>query len=408
MRPGGQEGDPRVTPRLEPGARKDWPPGFALVAAGRLASNVAFRLVFPFLPRISQGLGVSLSTIGTALSVRELTGLVAPRLGRTVDRRHRSVTMTAGLAILAAAMVLTGASGGLVLFTIALVLTSLAKSLFDIGSSAWVGDAVPFHARSRAIGALETTWAVAFIVGMPIAALAIRLGTWRTPFLVTGLGCGVLAIALTQLPGSAAPPAAAGDRIAWSPLLRGAVLTMTCMGVGQQILLVTFASFLEDEHQLSVSALGLAAIIIGFAELIGSGTAMTTGDRLGKSRGAGLALAAAVPISLAVPVGSTSLTVALVILAGWFAASEFAIVSMMSLFTELDHASRGQSVGMALGGWTIGHAVGAFVGTRAYEEFGMTPTAITMALAYAVAAAVAHFMVFDPDHDGRPSTAGAQ
>jgi hypothetical protein len=42
------------------GVRDPLPAGFAVVTLGKFLSNVAFRLVFPFLPRIAGGLGVSL------------------------------------------------------------------------------------------------------------------------------------------------------------------------------------------------------------------------------------------------------------------------------------------------------------------------------------------------------------
>ena len=38
------------------------PAGFALVLVARLLTNVSYRLVFPFLPRIADGVGVSLAT----------------------------------------------------------------------------------------------------------------------------------------------------------------------------------------------------------------------------------------------------------------------------------------------------------------------------------------------------------
>ena len=44
------------------------------------------------------------------------------------------------------------------------LLLSLAKSLFDVAAGAWVGTEVPYASRGRAMGLLETSWAMAFIV----------------------------------------------------------------------------------------------------------------------------------------------------------------------------------------------------------------------------------------------------
>ncbi len=375
------------------------PPGFALIAAGRLVSNIAFRLVFPFLPRIASGLGVSLGTMGTALAVREMVGFASPAVGRTTDRRARSTAMGVGMVGLAVAMVLSGASGGMVLFTVALVLTSLAKIVFDIGSSAWVGDSVPFSSRGRAIGMLETTWALSFVIGMPLAALAIRVGTWRTPFLLTAAACAVLAVGLRSL-GTLGPPAETrAAKVTWTPVLRAAVAAMTLLGIGHQMILVTFASFLDDEHGLSVSALGLTAVVIGVAELAGSAGVTLAGDRVGKARGAAIAMIATVPLSLAIPLGGSALVVAMAILALWFAVIEYAIVSMLTLFSELDPRARARVLGVALAGWTGGHAAGSFAGAWAYEASGMTLTAVGVAVTFLGASLLTRVGVFDPDPD---------
>lgn len=375
------------------------PPGFALLASGRLVSNIAFRMVFPFLPRISRGLGVSLSTMGAALGLRELIGLANPVVGRVIDRRPRRLAIVVGMTGLSASLLLQGVSGGLLLFTAALVATSLAKAIFDISSSAWVSDRVPFSARGRAIGTLETTWALAFMVGMPLAALAIRLGTWRTPFLLIGLVCALLALRLHQRIAEPDTGHVRGRRLVWTPVLRGAVVTFALIGVAHQMLLVTFAAFLEDEHDVSVSALGLTALVIGIAELAGSGGVAWFSDRIGKAFGTEIALAVAAPVSLLLPFGASSLPLAMVLFAVWFSITEYAVVSMVTLVSELDTAARGAVMGMALAGFTVGHALGAVVGTGLYEWEGMPAAGAGMALAYVAGWTVARYRVFDPVDD---------
>ncbi len=378
------------------------PAAFALVAAGRFLSNVALRLVFPFLPRVSAGLGVSLSTMGTALAVRDLAGIAGPGIGRSADRIGHPRAMVLGLTGLAGGLLMGAVSSGLWLFTGALIVISLAKTLFDVGSGAWIGEAVPFERRGRAIGLIETTWALSFIIAMPLAGLAIRAGTWRTPFLVASAMCLAFAAQLGGRVRAAVSDTTTRARVSWTPTIRSAIAAIAFLGLGHQMLVVTFAAFLENEHAVSVPGLGLTAVVFGVAELIGSGAAATFSDRLGQSRSVTAAVALTVPASLLLPLGSRGLVTALALMAVWFALTEFAIVSLLSLFSELDRAARGTVMGLAFGGWAIGHAAGAVVGSRLFDSWGMTATSIAMAGALGACAATMHYLVRDPATEAAP------
>jgi MFS transporter, DHA1 family, inner membrane transport protein len=380
---------------------------FVLVAVGRFLSNVSLRLVFPFIPRIATGLGVSLGTLGTALALRDLAGATSPVIGRGADRFGHGRSMTLALVALSVGLLMQGVAGGLFLFTLALVLITLAKNLFDVASGAWIGETVGFARRGRAIGLVETTWALSFLIAMPLAAVAIRVGTWRTPFLLTAVV--VLAFSL-QLRGrfigetrrSTGSPA-----VRWTPTIRAGIAAMMLLGLGHQMLLVTFAAFLEAEHAVSVAGLGLTAAVIGAAELSGSGAAAVLSDSVGKSRSVKLALGLAIPASLLVPLGGRSLPTALLVLAIWFGVTEFAIVSILSLFTELDRAARGAVMGLAFGGWAMGNAMGALVGSRLFESQGMTLTAVAMALAFTACLATALWGLDDPADPGQLGVSSA-
>ncbi|GIR37684.1 MAG: hypothetical protein CM15mP49_30690 [Actinomycetota bacterium] len=133
-------------------------------------------------------------TLGTALAIRDLVEMSSPLLGKVIDKRGTNQAMVVGALGLGMAAALQGASSGLILFVFALVLTAISKNSFDIGSSAWAGASVPYAHRSRAIGMIETTWALSFVIGMPIASVLIRAGTWRTPFIVISILCVIVGI----------------------------------------------------------------------------------------------------------------------------------------------------------------------------------------------------------------------
>lgn len=372
------------------------PAGFAMITAGKFVTNVAFRLVFPFLPRIAAGLGVSIAAMGTALAVRDLAGLTNPALGRAADRRGHGSAMVLAMVGLAFALTLQAVSNGLLLFTVALISLSITKALFDVAAAAWVGGAVPFFSLGRAIGLLETSWAAAFIIGMPIAALTIRATTWRTPFLIAAGLCIVMAFALDNGVAVSAPPAVNAPRPTWTPAIRAALATFALMGVGHSMMLVTFASWLEDSHGVSIAALGLTAMVIGLAELGGSAGSAGISDRLGLTRSLEGALLGCVVASLLLPIGSASFPLALATMVLYFMAIEFSIVTVLSLFSELDRKARGAVIGLAFAAFALGHAAGAVAGTQIYQRWGMTENAIAMGAVFALAYLPARTVLSDP------------
>ena len=374
----------------------DLPSGLFLIAFGRFISNVAYRMVFPFLPTISRGLGVTTGTMGTALAMRDLVEMSSPLLGKLTDKRGTNQAMTAGIIGLGMASVLQGASSGLILFVFALVLTAFSKNSFDIGSSAWTGASVPYAYRSRAIGLIETTWALSFMVGMPLASVLIRAGTWRTPFIIVAALCLVTGIIFHyHLPPN--PPAISSLKgVGLSTTAKRAIIAMVALGSGHMMMLVTFAIFLEDEHDVSTSGLGLVALIIGLAELLGSGGVTLFGDKFGKVTVVKYALLLSLPLSIILPFGSSSIWLALLLISLWFVCTECVIVSMLSTCTELDKRARGAMMGFVYAGWALGRLFGAIFGSRVYENSGIVPVALVMTFTLTVALLVIYKTFKEP------------
>mgnify|MGYP001161058854 FL=1 len=365
------------------------PKGFAFVVFARFVSNVAYRMVFPFLPTIARGIGVSTATLGTTLALRDLVEISGPALGKLTDRQGTRRVMVAALCGLGMAACLQGVSNGLVVFTFALIAISISKVSFDVGSSTWTGASVPFSGRSRAIGTVETTWAFSFIIGMPLAALLIRLGTWRTPFIAVSLLCLITSSALwVYLPSSSSTKGNTSGQQQWSTSTRFILIAMIALGTGHMMMLVTFAIFLEDQHGVSTSGLGLVALIIGVAELIGSGGVALYGDRLGKTIMAKSALFLSLPLSLLLPLGSSTFGLALFLIAAWFICTECVIVSMLSICTELDGEARGRMMGYVYAGWSMGRFFGAISGALLYEWRGINPVSFAMTAALIIGMAL--------------------
>lgn len=374
------------------------PAGFVLVAGGRFISNVGIRSVYPFLPTIANGLGISLTALGAALALRELVGITTPLYGGIIDRSHLGTAMALGLALMAVAATGAAASAGVVQFTIALAVMSVGKAVFDVAATAWIARGVPYAVRGRAIGIVELTWAGSFLVAMPVLALVIRAGTWRAAMVLIALAVVPVAAATRQVivdAASEAPPTTAGAGARFT-LLAAPVGSMVAIGVGHQAVLVSFASWLEDVHGFTVASLGLTAFLLGTAELVGTLSSIRFGDRIGKRTCVLIGGVAMVPALAILPAGAASPLVAIALLCIVFALFEFMLVSYLPLFSELDPGARATVMAWAFGAFGTGHAIGATIGAGLYEWAGIPGTVLLAATSFAVAMGIVFTRLSEP------------
>jgi predicted MFS family arabinose efflux permease len=111
---------------------------------------------------------------------------------------------------------------------------------------------------------------------------------------------------------------------------------------------------------LQITALGLAAAVLGVAELSGEGLVAVITDRLGKRRAIALGALVNCSACLALPFMGNSYAGALIALFLFYISFEFTIVSSIPLMTEVMPAARATmmsgfftfaSIGRALASW---------------------------------------------------------
>jgi predicted MFS family arabinose efflux permease len=365
-----------------------------LLTLARTAANSAYRYAAPFLAVIARGLDVELATLGVAVTVAELSGLLAPLLGRVVDRLRRGLAMTIGLSGVTCGALLAAAAPGAGGFAAALVVLSMSKIVFDVAVGSWIADRVPFRRRARAIGLTETAWALGLLVGVSLMGVATAVAGWRTGYALGAAAVGAAAVAVgVRLGGSRlargrgpARRAATVRALARDPATVVVIGTVFLLMLAQQCVGIVFGAWLEDE--LGVGELGLAAIVVllGLGELGASTGAVRFTDRWGKARsvirGAGVMAPALLLLGL---VGDTSVVVAVALLVVAVVGFEFAIVSAIPLASELRHDARATGIALVVSGGTLGRAVGALAATRLYDAHGFTvPAILGSALAVAM------------------------
>ncbi|HSR34554.1 MAG TPA: MFS transporter [Anaerolineae bacterium] len=366
----------------------------AIIFATRTVLSTAHRIIYPFLPSIARGLGVSLAAAGVLVTVRMLAGLTAPLFGPSADRRSRRDTMEialvlfplAGLLLVAAGSLSAGGlvPGSLAVAAIAFMLFGLSKVLYDPTVHAYLGDTVPYHHRGRAIGIVEFSWSAAWLIGVPIAGVLIERLGWRAPWAVLSV-LGLLCLALTRLRlPRGRPPRRQEDGISpgvmlaptWRRLLRRRrvlvlLLTSLLLTMALEIPFIVYGAWLETSFGLSLSALGVASIVVGLAEAAAElGTTLLT-DRLGKRRSVltGL-LGLAAGLVLLPGLAKLGLVGALAGVALVMITFEFAIVSLLPLATELVPEERASLLSLNVTAFSLGRIAGAFIGGGLWQWSG--------------------------------------
>lgn len=320
-----------------------------IIVLVRTMINVPSRIVYPFLPSIARGLGISLTAASGLITLRLIGQMASPLLGPLADRYGRRRVMEVALLSFVLASLLLAGVGTFAAAAIAFALYGVAKALYDPAVYAYLGDVVPYRERGRAVGVVELSWSAAWLLGVPASGLLIdRLG-WRAPWAVLTvlgvLGVGLGRVGLPSIPHQPArrsgEPFVASVIVTWRSLLRRRpvlvlLLTSALLTAAIEIPFIVYGAWLEGAFGLSLTALGVASTVVGLAEAAAEyGTTVIT-DRLGKQRSvlAGL-LGLAISLIMLPWLSRLGLAPALAGVALMMLTFEFGIVSLMPLVTEL-------------------------------------------------------------------------
>lgn len=374
----------------------------AAVLVARTAVNGGVRVVYPFLPEIERGLGVSAATLGVVLALRALTGLVAPAVPLLAERVGRRALMVGGVATTGAGCLLVVGAPAFGVAAAGIVLCGLAKPAFDVPMQGWFGARVPYAHRGRVLGVTELTWALALALTVPAGAL-IALTDWRAPFVVVAVvAAGGLAAVIRLI--AADRPAARVRRPLRLVRAHVAVLGVVLLfRLALELVFLSYGRWLESDFGLTVTAIGLFTLVVVAAELAGEAAVAVFADRAGLRRSvfAGLFCCAAAYVALGF-VG-TSLVVAVAVVVVWFVASEVTIVAIIPFVSELAVESRDRLLSLMVMTNAAAAALGALIAAPVFLAVGMRGAGL-MAAACVLAAAVLLRFVPSPTAPGPAPT----
>ncbi|HSF87499.1 MAG TPA: MFS transporter [Acidimicrobiia bacterium] len=370
----------------------------------KLTLNVATRFVYAFLPAIARGLGVSIGAVGWLASARWGVGALTPLTIRLAGREHRRRVLALGLVLFVAGSLVTAVFGVFVGALVGFVLMGLGKPLVDTGVQAVVADRIPYRERARTVGVVETTWALGFLVGAPIAGWMIQRWGWEAPFIGFAVVGGLLLIPLKMVVGDSLGPAERIEKVEPNRRARAFLVVAALVAACAEVMFITFATWLEDVHEFGLGALAALATVIGFGELAAEGATALFTDRIGKARAVAAGMAVAAAGFTVTALTSAALAPALSGLVLGIVGFEFAIVSSISLATELVPGSRVQYLSRMVVSQAFGRAAAAVVGVALYTATGMTGAGLAAALIAVAAGWIVATRV--RDHEDAPIGAG--
>src|SRR5919106_4796674 len=351
----------------------------------RTAANAGLRIVYPFLPAISRGLGVTPTAVASVIAVRNLGGLATPLVARAIERRGRRWMMLVAMLAVTAGVILTASTGTFLVAALGIVMVGFAKPAFDIPMQAWFGDRVPYAERGRVFGITELTWSVA-LIAVPVSGFLIQLTDWRAPFVLVAVLAVIGTFAIARMIDRDHPHEHVGRKLQFTPERIRVLLVAFLMCVAAEIPFVVYGQWLEDSFGLSVAGIGTFTIAVVIAELAGEGLVTGIADHWGLRRMVMGGLLVSAVAYLALALAGSRLVVALIVVAVWIAAFEVTIVAVIPFISEMSIGARERMLSWLAIMISVGRSLGALVAQPVFSAGGIALSGVVSAACVVVAA----------------------
>lgn len=212
----------------------EFPPQFWILFAGMLVNAAGSSLIFPFFTLyVRQRFGVPMTTIGLALTMMGVIGLVSGALGGALaDRFGRKTLMVGGLMLAAISSFTMGLVDSLVAFVAVAALINFIFPLSRPAFEAVVADLVEPEKRARAYGLTRVAFNLGVVIGPAVGGfLAER--SYFTLFVGDAVTSLIFAFIILFFIAETKPQVTEEERAAhgagYGPLLRDTPFLMFCL-----------------------------------------------------------------------------------------------------------------------------------------------------------------------------------
>lgn len=340
-----------------------------LLWGGAFAFFLSFFLLLSALPLYARGLGASDAAIGVIMGCFAVTAMVLrPWAGWAADRYGRRPFMLAGAAVFFVSSLAYGAAAGAVGLVLVRLLHGAGMGLYPTAASAMVADLAPPHRRGEFLGIFGAAGSLAMGLG-PITGIVLveRVG-FGLLFAVSGAvalaGLGLTAVARETLTTGGTQPFNVSTAVSRSALLPSVVLFFLMLPYGAQVTFVPLHA-----HDQGINP-GVFFLVYAAVLTVARGPAGRLSDRVGRApvAAAGLALAAAALVILALGEGLIGLALAGALYGLAFGAAQPALMAWC-----VDGAApgdRGRAMGTFFTALELGIALGAMSSGLAVARWG--------------------------------------
>jgi predicted MFS family arabinose efflux permease len=347
-----------------------------IITTTRTVLNTSIRMVYPFLAIFAAGLNVSVSQVSLAMAISMATAAIGPFVAPIADRHGRRAGMLIGLGIFLLGTLLAGLWPGYPTFFLVILLGNLGNNIFVPAIQAYLSDRTPYKKRGLYIAISELSWALAFILFVPLAGLIIDKVTWYAPFWVlSGLAALMIVLVLLFIPNDADQTRASEEVpmfadfkkvLTYTPALLGMLMGLLII-VGNEVVNVVYGVWIKDSFGLQIAALGAASAVIGFSELAGEGITAFLADHLGKEKTIFIGLAASSLFVLTLPWLGGSVVGVMIWLFLFYFTFEVVIISALPMMSEVMPQARATMMALFIAALSMGRALGDVLGPWLYQ-----------------------------------------
>jgi len=360
----------------------------ALVATfiARSAANGALRVVYPFLPAIARGLGVSPAALSSLIAVRNLGGLATPLVARLSEWRGRRWMMVVAMASVTLGCILTASSNVFLVAGIGIVIVGFAVPAFGLPMQAWFGDRVPYTERGRVLGITELTWSFGLLAVVPISGFLIEKTSWRAPFILVSVASAIGTVAVARGIGSDRPHERVERSLKLTPSRVRVLATAMLFSIATEIPFIVYGQWLEGSFGLSVAGIGTFTIAVVAAELLGEGLVTVYADRWGPRRMFLGGLLVSGVAYLALSLTGSALAFATIVVILWIASFEVTVVAAIPFASEMATDARERFLSLFTVMIATGRAAGALIGQPIFTAGGIGLVGLVSAACVGIAA----------------------
>lgn len=324
-------------------------------------------------PLLAIGMGVKLTELAVALSIRSFLGSFAPFLAIFADTHGRKKGMMLGLVIFVLGVGITSILQNFIGFVIGASLVVVGNGVFIPSMQAYLSDKVPFERRGKVLSIIEMSWSFAFIFGAPALGLLLTRINWVAPHIVlTGVGLVLLLTYWKIVPEDHGSPIKQpllqnlGLVFRTAPVVAG-IAASTSFICANELVNVVFGEWIKDSFGLAFATLTIASIVIGGSELGSEFLSALVLDRIGKQKAMTVGLLVNALVVILMPLTKSSLPLALTALGLFFVSFEFTFLALITQMSEVFPPARATVMAVLVATFSAGRVFGSLMGASFYQ-----------------------------------------